>query len=85
MPSYDSHYYLTREFNGNPIGTEIRVHNWNETSVQISIHGKYEWINANTFKHITEYVVSDYWTNPIGDNRRDGYSEFSVKEKKNGN
>lgn len=85
MPSYDSHYYLTREFNGNPIGTEIRVHNWNETSVQISIHGKYEWINTNTFKHITEYVVSDYWTNPIGDNRRDGYSEFSVKEKKNGN
>lgn len=42
MPSYDSHYYLTREFNGNPIGTEIRVHNWNKTSVQISIHGKYE-------------------------------------------
>lgn len=72
------HYYLTREFNGYPIGTEIHVHDWSDTSVKISIHGTIEQISTDTFKYITEHIINNYWTDPIGDNRRDGYSEFNI-------
>lgn len=73
---YDNYYYLTREFNNHPVGTQIRVHDWNDTSVQISVKGNLEWISTDTFKHITEYAPNDYWSGP-SDNRKDGYSEFN--------
>lgn len=74
---YDSIYYLTREFNGYPVGTQIQVHDWNDMSVQISIKGTLEWISADTFKHITEYAPSNYWFG-LPDNRKDGFSEINI-------
>lgn len=76
---YDTFYYLTREFNGYRVGAQIRVHDWNDTSVQISINGSLEWISADVFKSITEHVENDYWTGD-GDNRRDNYSEFNFRK-----
>lgn len=71
-------WYLTREFNGCPVGTQIRVYERNDTSVQISINGELEWISLDTFKHITEHVPINYWFGP-SDNRKDGFNEFDWK------
>lgn len=73
----DNIYYITREFGGCPVGTQIRVHDWNDTSVQISIKGNLEWISVDTFKHITEHAPSNYWSGPP-DNRKDGFSEINI-------
>ena len=43
-------YYLKSEFRGCAAGTEIRVHDWNDVAVEISINGGLIWIPISLFK-----------------------------------
>ena len=43
-------YYLVSEFRGYTPGTPIRVHDWNDVEVEVSLHGTLEWIPKRVFK-----------------------------------
>lgn len=49
---YKVYYTLAKEYNGCSIGTKIRVHDWNNTHVQISINGCLEYVPIETFEKI---------------------------------
>lgn len=51
---YNVYYILKKEYLGYPIGTKIRVHDWNNDWVQISIGGSLEWITTKEFDNITK-------------------------------
>lgn len=42
-------YYLTDDFMHMPAGSKIRVHDWTNDKVQISLRGELVWIDLDTF------------------------------------
>ena len=42
-------YYLVSDFRGCKAGAKIRVHDWNETEVEVSMNGTLEWIPRSVF------------------------------------
>lgn len=49
---YNAHYILKREYLGCPVGTTIRVHDWAEDWVEISIGGTLNWMTVMEFNSI---------------------------------
>lgn len=42
-------YYLKSDFRGCKAGTEIRVHDWNDVEVEVSMNGTLTWIPKSLF------------------------------------
>lgn len=56
---YDLFYRLKREYVDPyygvpyPLGAAIRVHDWNDINVQISMCGELMWVSHDTFRDMT--------------------------------
>ena len=50
---WNTYYTLTKEYLDYPVGTQVRVHDWNDDCVQISINGSLEWLPNVVFSYIT--------------------------------
>lgn len=42
-------YYLVSDFRGCAAGTKVRVHDWNDCEVEVSLKGELTWIPRSLF------------------------------------